>query len=150
MEVFKTITHEPHTALIAQYISRGLNTRPFRDSVDGFFIRLAMQYNFSPHFSMKYNFGINWRRLDLDHFYIYSVSLRFHFSESWMIYFEAFVSFWDKCKPRHILNGGASYLINDRIKLDAYYGRKINEFYPTHFISIGGSCRFQTREASYN
>ena len=138
----------PHTALIAQYISRGLNTHPFRDSVDNFFIRLAMQHNFSPHFSMKYNLGINWRLLNTDYFYIYSISPRFHFAENWMVYVEAFVNVWDKRKPRHILSGGVSYLFNDRIQLDASYGRKINEFFPTHFISIGGSFRFQTSDSN--
>lgn len=140
----------PHTALVVQYISRGLNTRPFRDSVDGLFIRLAMQHNFSPHFSMKYNLGINWRRFDSDHFYIYSVAPRFHFAENWMVYLEAFVNVWDKRKPRHILNGGVSYLIDDRIQLDASYGRKINEFFPTNVISIGGSFRLPTNGTSYN
>ncbi|MEX0636249.1 MAG: transporter [Ferruginibacter sp.] len=140
----------PHTALIVQYISRGLNTRPFRDSVDGLFIRLAMQHNFSPHFSMKYNLGINWSRFNLDRIYMYSVSPRFHFAENWMVYVEAFVNVWDKRKPRHILNGGASYLINDRLQLDASYGRKINEFSPTNIISIGGSFRFETNSASNN
>lgn len=140
----------PHTALVVQYISRGLNTRPFRDSLDGLFIRLAMQHNFSPHFSMKYNLGINWRRFDSDRFYIYSIAPRFHFAESWMVYLEAFVNVWDKRKPRHILSGGISYLINDRVQLDASYGRKIHEFSPTHFISIGGSFRFETSGASYN
>lgn len=149
LKIFKQRKMLPHTSLVAHYMFNNLRTL-MKDSLDGMHARLAMQHTISPSFSLNYNVGINWPRFGFQHSYLYSFSPRFYFEEKWMIYVEAFGNIWNGRKPRHNLDGGLSYSINERVKLDASYGRKFSLYYPVSFVSLGGSFRFATTSQTGN
>lgn len=143
LKLFKQRKILPHTSLIAHYMFNSMRTS-MRDTIDGMHARLAMQHSISSSFTLNYNAGINWPRFGFQHSYLYSFSPRFYFAEKWMLYAEVFGNIWNGKRPKHNIDGGVSFSIDERLKVDASYGRRFGLNHAVNFISIGGSFRFIT------
>lgn len=138
----------PKMALIAHY---RINF-PKYDTINGGNVRLAMEHRINERFQILYNFGMQWdvfrqgtvqngRKFRPQ--YLYSLSARYAFSDQWQGFAEFYGFAKKKRSPDNRINGGVSFFINDRFKIDASGGIGLSKLAPDVLYGLGGAYRFR-------
>jgi hypothetical protein len=139
----------PKTSLITHIALQNINyngileTKNTKELALNF--RFTMQNSISKTFSLGYNIGMEWERMNEQPAYIYTFAPGFNLSDKWYGYIEAFGSVNKNESPQHSIDGGLAYFVNNNFKLDISGGFGISKAAPKWYFAIGGSIRFNTK-----
>lgn len=132
----------PKTSLIFHFALPGIASKNFRADKLAPNFRFTMQNSLSKNVALGYNLGAEWDGFSNSPTWIYTFAPGFNLSEKFYGYLEAFGFISKTEKPRHSLDAGIAYYVNNNFKIDFSGGPGISKEAPDSYLSIGFSFRF--------
>jgi outer membrane putative beta-barrel porin/alpha-amylase len=108
-------------------------------------VLLAMENAFSEHIALGYNIGIVFDGDSPNPLWIYSASLGFDLGKKWDGFIEGFGAAQNDNGALNSIDTGVGFYINDNMKLDAYYGKRLSREADKDFFGVGYSFRINTK-----
>lgn len=140
----------PETALLVA-TSVPVGEEPFTsDRFDPSF-RFALSHTLSDRLGFAYNLGMSWESApgpggDVSTLstYLYTAALGIALSDQWGAFVEVFGDIPGSAPgdPAHSFDGGLTYLIHDRLQLDAFAGFGLDDEADDWFAGLGVSVRW--------
>lgn len=104
--------------------------------------RFTVQHSFLPWYALSYNVGCVWETYADQPHYLYTLSHGFSVTDHIGAFVEIFGQFSrENYAEEHMIDGGFTWMLFDKMQFDASGGIGINEYAPDYFLSFGYSLR---------
>ena len=132
----------PEIALIGHVFPIFSASTDYRPEYTGVDFRLSLAHTLSDRSSLGYNIGAEWGNDTPEAAAIYTMAYGYSFTEKFGMYAELYGDFPEDSKANHYWDAGMTYLVNNNLQLDAYFGTSITEGQDL-LLGLGLSYRIQ-------
>lgn len=117
----------PEIALIGHVFPVFSASADYRPEYTGVDFRLSLSHTLSENSSLGYNIGAQWGDDSPEATAIYTLAYGYSFTEKFGMYAEIYGDFPEDSSANHYWDAGFTYLVNNDLQLDAYFGTSITE-----------------------
>lgn len=117
----------PEIALIGHVFPIFSASADYRPEYTGVDFRLSLSHTLSEKSSLGYNIGAQWGDDSPEAAAIYTVAYGYSLSEKFGVYAELYGDLPEDSSANHYWDAGFTYLVNDDLQLDTYFGTSITQ-----------------------
>lgn len=117
----------PEIGLIGHVFPVFSASADYRPDYTGVDFRLSLSHTLSENSSLGYNIGAQWGNDSPEAAAIYTLAYGYSFTEKFGMYAELYGDLPEDSSANHYWDAGFTYLVNNDLQLDAYFGTSITE-----------------------
>ncbi|ULC59861.1 transporter [Flaviramulus sp. BrNp1-15] len=135
----------PEIALIGHVFPVFSASADYRPEYTGIDFRLSLSHTLSKKSSLGYNIGAQWGDDSPEATAIYTLAYGYSFTDKFGMYAELYGDLPEDSKANHYWDAGFTYLVNNNLQLDTYFGTSITEGQDL-LLGLGFSYRIQNNK----
>lgn len=117
----------PEIALIGHVFPVFSASTDYRPEYTGIDFRLSLSHTLSENSSLGYNIGAQWGDDSAEAVAIYTMAYGYSFTDKFGMYAELYGDLPEDSSANHYWDAGVTYLVNNDLQLDAYFGTSITK-----------------------
>lgn len=117
----------PEIALIGHVFPVFSASTDYRPEYTGIDFRLSLSHTLSENSSLGYNIGAQWGDDSAEAAAIYTMAYGYSFTNKFGMYAELYGDLPEDSSANHYWDAGVTYLVNNDLQLDAYFGSSITK-----------------------
>ena len=117
----------PEIALIGHVFPVFSASTDYRPEYTGIDFRFSLSHTLSEKSSLGYNIGAQWGNDSPEAAAIYTLAYGYSITKKWGFYAEVYGDMPEDGKANHFWDAGFTYLANNNLQFDTYFGRSFTE-----------------------